>query len=170
MRTFNRQVSNIWITSEHAFGVLKARFPSLKEMGPHRNIQDMYKAIEALMIIHNICIDWGDKPEDTWDIEGADDRSDDEEDDGMESSIINGEADVPAHKTERWLLEQGREKRLSKIKVEKGKEENYLLQPSPPPSLHPSTTPASPYLPFGFSLVQLAYMPHPPHVRPHISE
>ena len=112
MRTFNRRVSNIRITSEHAFGVLKARFPSLKEMGPHRNIQDMYKAIEALMIIHNICFDWGDKPEDTWDIEGADDRSDDEEDDGMESSIINGEADVPAHETERWLLEQGREKWL----------------------------------------------------------
>jgi len=40
-------------------------------MGIHRRIQDMYKAIEALMIIHNICIDWEYRPEDVWNIDSA---------------------------------------------------------------------------------------------------
>jgi hypothetical protein len=115
MRKFNQRVSHIQIASEHTFGLLKARFPSLKEMGIHRRIQDMYKAIEPLMIIHNICIDWGDRPEDTWNIDSADSWSDSEEDDDDETVggyIVGGEADVPPHKTENWLLEQGRQKCL----------------------------------------------------------
>jgi hypothetical protein len=113
MRKFNLRVSQIRIVSEHAFGLLKARFPSLKEMGIHRKIQDMYKAIEAMMIIHNICIDWGDRPEDTWDIDSADSWSDsEEEDDEIVGGIIGGEPNVPPHETEDWLLEQGRQKRL----------------------------------------------------------
>ena len=58
--------------SEHAFGMIKGCFLSLKEMGTHRNIQDMYKAIEAMMILHNICIDWNDSPEEIWDYDPAD--------------------------------------------------------------------------------------------------
>ena len=87
-------------------------------MGHHSKIQDMYKAIEVMMIIHNICIEWGDKPEDLWDIDGADgwsDNSEVEEDDGdneVENGIIGGEPHILLHETENWLLEQGRQKQL----------------------------------------------------------
>ena len=66
MRAFNKRLSGIRIEVEHAFGMLKGRFRSLKEMGPHADIQEMYKAIEVLLILHNMCIDYGDKPEDSW--------------------------------------------------------------------------------------------------------
>ena len=107
MRAFNKCVSHIWIVSEHAFGLFKARFPSLREMGPHKKIQDMYKAIKAMMIIHNICIDWVNKPEDIWDINNTDSWSDDEEegdDDTDGNGIIEGEAEVQLHETENCLL------------------------------------------------------------------
>jgi hypothetical protein len=49
--------------------MLKGRFRSLKEMGPYADIQEMYKAIEAMLILHNMCIDYGDKPGDDWEID-----------------------------------------------------------------------------------------------------
>ena len=64
MRAFNKCLSGVWIGVEHAFGMLKGRFQLLKEMGPHVDIQEMYKAIEVLLILHNMCIGYGDKPED----------------------------------------------------------------------------------------------------------
>ena len=67
------------------------------------------------MIIHNISNDWSDKPEDIWDINNTDSWSDDEEekdDEADENGIIEGEAEVPLHEMENWLLEQGRQKRL----------------------------------------------------------
>jgi hypothetical protein len=76
-------------------------------MGPHKKIQDMYKAIKAMMIIHNICIDWVNKPEDIWDINNTDSWSDDEEegdDDTDGNGIIEGEAEVQLHETENCLL------------------------------------------------------------------
>jgi len=42
-------------------------------MGPHDDIQEMYKVIKALLILHNFCIDFGDKPEDIWDFDPKDD-------------------------------------------------------------------------------------------------
>lgn len=54
MRQFNKQLSSIRIASEHAFGHLKGCFPSLKEMGSHKDIEEMYKSIEAMMTLHNI--------------------------------------------------------------------------------------------------------------------
>ena len=38
MHAFNKWLSSDHITSEHAFGLLKANFPSLKEMGKHEDI------------------------------------------------------------------------------------------------------------------------------------
>jgi hypothetical protein len=112
MRAFNKQLSSICITSEYAFGLLKARFTSLKEMGKHEDIQDEFKEIEAMMIIHNICIDWKDRPDDIWDWDPTDDWSDEEEVDadiGLE--VIGGKAHVPAHETNAWLKDMGRQKR-----------------------------------------------------------
>jgi hypothetical protein len=59
MRAFNKRLSGVRIGVEHAFGMLKGRFRSLKEMGPHADIQEMYKAIEVLLILHNMCIEYG---------------------------------------------------------------------------------------------------------------
>jgi uncharacterized protein YcaQ len=38
-------------------------------MGPHLDIQDVYRTIEALMVIHNMAIDFGDRPSDKWCLE-----------------------------------------------------------------------------------------------------
>lgn len=62
MRNFNRRLALIRIRVEQAFGMLKGRFLSLKDLGRHHNIDNAYKAIEAIMVIHNLGIDWGDKP------------------------------------------------------------------------------------------------------------
>jgi hypothetical protein len=113
MRAFNKRLSSVRITSEHAFGLLKGRFPSLKEMGRHEDIQDAFKAIEAMMIIHNICIDWNDRPDCIWDFNPTDDWSDDDDDDDVDADleVIGGEAHVPDHETNAWLKEMGRQKR-----------------------------------------------------------
>jgi hypothetical protein len=66
MKDFNNLLSHIRIASEHAFGLLKGHFLSLMEMGEHKDIQVMYKAIEAMLILHNIFIDWDDHPERIW--------------------------------------------------------------------------------------------------------
>ena len=82
-------------------------------MGKHNNMGDMYKAIEALIVIHNICIDWGDSPEDIWDFNMEDDlchSAEDDEELEMGGEIIGGNAEVPAHETDEWLRMQGRRK------------------------------------------------------------
>ena len=113
MRAFNKRLSGVRIEVEHAFGLLKGRFRSLKEMGAHADIQEMYRAIEALLILHNICIDYGDKPDNDWEInmdeEGSVDSEHEEDPDAM--IIENGE-NIPARETDAWLKRQGRAKRM----------------------------------------------------------
>ena len=41
---------------------LKVFFLSLKGMGEHMDIQTIYKAIEAMLVLHNICIDQDELP------------------------------------------------------------------------------------------------------------
>ncbi|KAK2464095.1 hypothetical protein APHAL10511_003882 [Amanita phalloides] len=52
--------------------MLKGRFSALKALSPATHIQNTYKDVAALMVIHNICIDLGDKPEGIWDYAPAD--------------------------------------------------------------------------------------------------
>jgi len=124
MREFNVLLSSVHIASEHAYGLLKGRFLSLKGMGEHKDIQTIYKAIEAMLVLHNICIDWDDHPDTIWqynstDIwegwDGMEDRVDDEddEDEGMEVGIddIEGEANIPTRETPQYLKDEGRRKR-----------------------------------------------------------
>jgi hypothetical protein len=114
MRAFNKHLSGIRIGVEHAFGMLKGRFGSLKEMGAHADIQEMYKAIEALLILHNMCIEYGDKPEDIW---GYDPKGDfdDEEGEYLENGdgmILDDGEGIPARETDAWLKRQGQAKRM----------------------------------------------------------
>ncbi len=117
MRDFNACLSSIRIVSEHAFGRLKGRFPSLKDFGPHESILELYMAIEALLILHNLCIDWNDNPEYIWRYNPADPPRDDEElpqdidpDDSNVANInvvIEGGTPIPTHETDEWLKEEG---------------------------------------------------------------
>jgi hypothetical protein len=61
-RAFNQQVSKGRIVVEWAFGWLKSRFPALTKLGAVRDMADIYRAIEAMMIVHNMCFQLGDAP------------------------------------------------------------------------------------------------------------
>jgi hypothetical protein len=117
MRAFNLRLSSVRIVIEHAFGLFKGRFPSLRAMGPHQNIQDLYKTIEALMVLHNMAINFKDRPSDEWRIDENPDDQDDEtdgnEDEEPMVSEVVGEARVPAYETDNYLKERGRIKRLA---------------------------------------------------------
>lgn len=62
-RLFNKRLSSARITVEHAFGLLKGRFPALQDLGDVTDVREVYRYINALMVLHNMCIDHGDKPE-----------------------------------------------------------------------------------------------------------
>jgi hypothetical protein len=121
MREFNVLLSSVCIASEHAYGLLKGRFLSLKGMGEHKDVQEIYKAIEAMLVLHNICIGWNDHPDSIWEYDptdiwegwdGVDDRVDDEGDEaevGIED--IEGEANIPERETPQYLKDEGRRKR-----------------------------------------------------------
>ncbi|TFK58517.1 hypothetical protein BDN72DRAFT_781995, partial [Pluteus cervinus] len=117
-RSFNRALSSVRAYVEHAFGLLKGRFHSLKCLGNHTDIQDAHKAIQAMMIIHNLCIDWGDHPIDTSDVDMEDDTDNDEDEnsnaDGFGDVVINPEMEgvIPAFETDAWHRTKGQEKRM----------------------------------------------------------
>lgn len=60
-KAWNRHLSRVRVAVENAFGRLKGRFPSLRNM-PGHNIDEMYRTIEALLIVHNIVEEFGDDP------------------------------------------------------------------------------------------------------------
>ncbi|KAM6491053.1 hypothetical protein JOM56_013292 [Amanita muscaria] len=83
-------------------------------MGPHNDVQEIYRVIEALMILHNFCIEHDDQPEDIYDyvlrLDGDADNAEDpdEEDSGnFGCEDIIGEAQIPGHETDSWLKIQG---------------------------------------------------------------
>lgn len=59
---FNYRLSRTRMWVERTFNRLKTRFPSLRAMGEVSDINDLYRSIAALMVLHNICIDFGDSP------------------------------------------------------------------------------------------------------------
>ena len=107
MRAFNLRLSGVRIVVEHAFGLFKCRFPSLHGMGPHKEIQDIYRTIEALMVLHNMAIDFRDRPSDEWRIDKNPDDHDDESNGDEEPIIADvvGEASVPQYETDDYLKE-----------------------------------------------------------------
>lgn len=120
MRKFNRHLSSVQISIEHAFGILKGRFLSLRVMGPHDDVQEIYRVTEALIILHNICLEHNDQPEDIYDYvlslesESEDAVDADEEDSGnFGCEDITGKAQVPGHETDNWLKVQGYRKQMA---------------------------------------------------------
>lgn len=57
---FGKLISGARVVIERTFGRLKIRFPSLVMMGDVEDLGDLYRAIEAMMVIHNICFDLHD--------------------------------------------------------------------------------------------------------------
>ena len=91
-------------------------------MPPEQNIQDTYRLVQALIAIHNLCIDLGDCPEqiplfdpgnmDRHDDDIEDGALDDVDAQGFGGMVPDGEVQLPAHETDEWLREAGRRRRL----------------------------------------------------------
>lgn len=62
MRLFNKLVLLVRVRVEQAYGLLKGRFPGLKILRTPANIDDAYQTVEALMSVHNFCINCNDQP------------------------------------------------------------------------------------------------------------
>jgi len=100
--------------------MLKGRFPGLKELGGTQDMQELYNAVEATMVLHNICIGLDNHPEDIFDYDPSDDTGPEtlkEEDDGDLAAEIHGQAilqrvQLPGQETDAWLRVQGVHKRL----------------------------------------------------------
>jgi hypothetical protein len=60
-KQWNQKLSGLRIFVEHAFGRLKGRFPYIQCI-PGRNLEEIYRTIEALLVIHNILEDLDDDP------------------------------------------------------------------------------------------------------------
>lgn len=117
-RKFNRRLSSQRITVEHSLGLLKGRFPSLKDMPPEQDIGDTYRAVEALVALHNLCIDLGDHPQLIPFFENSNTEVDNGDIDDVDLCGY-GEADdiqaagtaLPAWETDEWPMEAGRQRR-----------------------------------------------------------
>lgn len=116
---FNKTVSGVRVWIEHAFGMLKGRFLSLKDFGQHDNVQEIYKVIQALMTVHNLCIDWGDSGHDFLArgraIHPEDDLPDGDDVEvtgygGVEIEVDQAEQ-VPSYETDDWHRDEGHRKR-----------------------------------------------------------
>lgn len=90
---FNFSLSSLRIKIEHAFGMLKGRFPALRNM-PGTDMKMIYMAVEALMVIHNILVDLNDDPTEIDDYDGSDEL-------GLFQPICQGEDE----ETERQVTE-----------------------------------------------------------------
>ncbi|KAK2466621.1 hypothetical protein APHAL10511_000879 [Amanita phalloides] len=122
----NQQRSNVITSStfdshhfrtcvENAFGMLKGRFPALKALSPAENIQETYRDVAALLVIHNICIDLGDHPESVLNYAPAVEEPQDEGEfagyggnigDDVEVNVPDGETDAALKRAGFALREQ----------------------------------------------------------------
>ena len=98
---------------------------SLKTMGQHGNMQEVYKAIESMIIIHNMCIDFNDHPQS---IEGftADNAGFPIEPSMNESflqEVEEADINIPIYETDQWLKKEGYRKRMELLKYLFGNDE-----------------------------------------------
>ncbi|KAL5495700.1 hypothetical protein ACEPAI_1164 [Sanghuangporus weigelae] len=100
-RDFNFKLSHLRICIEHSFGMLKGRFLALRCM-PGTDLHVIFTVIEALMVIHNLLIDFGDDPTLIEDYDGVDDltRTRDETGDGnRQAQEINNFGEIDLYRT-----------------------------------------------------------------------
>jgi len=118
MKDFNYNLSKQRITVEHAFGALKGRFRALRHLGAHRDEQDNWQVIEALLILHNMCLFYSDHPETFAQLpkfhESPSSLAAMAEVDLTEEilnnppvSMVDGPTNLPQYETDTWLKEQG---------------------------------------------------------------
>lgn len=116
MKQFNMLISGMRARVEQAFGILKGRFPALKLMSTPADMQDAYRTVQALAVIHNFCINEGDQPDRIpgFDPDDTEVRTAMEEMRGEVWGTADGEdadVDVPAYETNAWLRAAGQEMR-----------------------------------------------------------
>jgi hypothetical protein len=119
-RKFNKRLSSQRIIVEHTFGMLKGRFPSLKDLPPEQDIRDTYRVVEALFTLHNMCIDLGDTPESIPLFDSSDPDADENFGDDVADVDVSGyggvvgddEPEVPLWESDEWLREAGRRRRI----------------------------------------------------------
>lgn len=114
LRQFNKHISSIRIRVEHAFGKLKGCFPSLKALGANQDIHEIYRAVQAMMVLHNLCIDWGDSPEEIpfFDPDTAEDDAQPLNVDLTDyTAPAVGDPNVPLWETDDWLKHAGQQMR-----------------------------------------------------------
>jgi hypothetical protein len=116
---FNKTLSGTRIFIEHAFGLFKGRFRSLASFGPFQEIQEVYKVIQALMVVHNFCIDNKDIPkefrEDGSLIEMLDRAGNNEGDievGGYGGVTLPNDELLATYETDGWHLQEGHAKRF----------------------------------------------------------
>lgn len=77
-REWNMDLSHIRIAVEHAFGRLKGRFPILRNF-PGQDLSQIFKTIQACMVLHNILTELQDDPSEIEDYEEEDEELEDED-------------------------------------------------------------------------------------------
>jgi len=101
---FNRELSHLHVRVEHAFGILKGRFPALRAF-PGHNIRQMWMFVESLLILHNILQEFGDDP---YDIEGFNREEEEDPSPPNEAeNVLVGGARGHNHMTENVLYQTG---------------------------------------------------------------
>ena len=71
-KQWNVSLSRLRVAVKNAFGCLKGCFLSLRNL-PGHNIDEMFRTIEALLIVHNIVEEFGDDPKTIPGINGQED-------------------------------------------------------------------------------------------------
>jgi hypothetical protein len=120
MKDFNFILSSERIRVEHGFGCFKLRFQSARIMGGHKDVQDVWRAIDALLILHNMCLHHGDHPKHLEDYREdlGNDRTGERVEPDPNDFFVFQPPEVPAIETGAWLKEQGlqlREKLLNLV-------------------------------------------------------
>ena len=112
MKNLNFTLSSEHIRVEHAFGCFKLRFQPAWIMGGHKDVQDIWHAVGALLILHNMCLNHSDHPKhlEEYQEDLGNDRAGEErvEPDPNDFFVFQPPA-VPAIETGAWLKEQGME-------------------------------------------------------------
>jgi DDE superfamily endonuclease len=68
---FNTKLSRLRIISEHCIGILKGRFPWMRQIRmiiteDTESLRKILQLIDASVILHNILIEWGEDGEESW--------------------------------------------------------------------------------------------------------